>query len=113
MQWRVINWRTNKSPLSVLLNKSLQYLLPTVGIILLVAEALLTEQVEGCLAHEILLVNGGTLHIETDGLVHQEVEQLGISILASLMEDVSLLIIRLGQDEDLRAFQFVERVVVL
>ena len=74
---------------------------------------LLAEQVQRCLAHKILLINSRTLHIETDGLIHQKVEQFSISILASLMQDIPHLVICLCQDEDLGALQLVELVVVL
>ena len=65
MQWHVTNRRTNKSPLSLLLNEPPKYVFPTLLLILL-PEPLLTQQVKRCLAHEVLLINSRTLHIETD-----------------------------------------------
>ena len=93
MQWRVTNTGTNKGPLGLLLNQPLQDLLPALGLIILLPEPLLAQQVERSLTHEILLIDRGTLDIEADGLVHQEVEQFSIPILASLMQHVPHLII--------------------
>jgi hypothetical protein len=93
VQWRVTNTGTNKGPLGLLLNQPLQDLLPALGLFILLPEPLFTKQVQRSLPHEIFLIDCGTLDVKADGLVHQEVEQFSIPILASLMEHVPHFII--------------------